>query len=270
MKKVCTAVAVTMLCLLSFAFLVSPAVADWHGGEALVMYKMGSDGWVQHNYKDGSTWNKFRAEFVDQGWSVDFAKHIDVAKLSNYDALFVLTPRENIPGDEAQAIINWVMEGGQLVIGQSDGGIDPYANEITETFGIIFDKSVEMKITDFATHILTTTPNELEEVEGASKARNISVTGASREIGFDAKGRCLLAVNESAGKGVVVAIGDEWMWSWSMKYKKFDKADNEELMDNILAYFKQTCSVPEFTTLTFTIPVFALLSVVFLLLRRRK
>lgn len=30
--------------------------------------------------------------------------------------------------------------------------------------------------------------------------------------------------------------------------------DNEELPDNILAYFKQTCSVLEFKTLTFTIP----------------
>ena len=98
------------------------------------------------------------------------------------------------------------------------------------------------------------------------KAWNISVTGASQQIGFDAKGRSLLTVNESAGKGVVVAIGDEWMWNKC----KFDKADNEELMDNILAYFKQTCSVSEFTALTFTIPVFGLLGVVFLPLRRRR
>ena len=54
------------------------------------------------------------------------------------------------------------------------------------------------------------------------------------------------------------------MWSDCL----FDKADNEELLDNILAYFRQTCSVPEFTALWFTIPVLGLLGMVFLLLRR--
>ncbi len=259
-------IVIAVLLLVSFAFMVSPAVAEWHGGKALVMYRTWSpsDGWVQYNYKTSYNWDSFRAELKEQNWSVDYAKHVNTTMLSNYDALFVLTPRENIPDDEARAIINWVLEGGQLVITQN--GTGTYANEITGTFGITFDGyRLKMKMTNFSTHPVTTTPFTLTEVRGVT-ARNISVNGTSQQIGFDKKGRCFLAVNDTAGKGVVVAIGDEYMWSDWM----FNCNDNEELLDNILAYFKRTCSVPEFTTLTFTIPVFGLLSVVFLLLRRRR
>jgi len=265
MKERGGSIAIAVLFLVSFAFLVTPAVADWHGGKALVMYKKGGDGWVQHNYKEGSTWNNFRAEFADRGWSVDFAKHVDAANLSNYDALFVLTPRENIPDDEAQAIINWVLGGGQLVITQDDCGV--YANNITKTFGIEFDGCRPMEINEFANHPVT---HSLSKVDGAT-ARKIKVSGSSKRIGWY-KGLickyCLLAVNDTAGEGVVVAIGDEWMWSCRKLCCRFNQADNKELLDNILAYFRQTCSVPEFTPLWFTIPVLGLLGMVFLLLRR--
>ena len=254
---------IAILFLLSFFLSAGFVVADWHGGKVLVMYKKGSDGWVQHNYNDSSAWGKFRNEFAEQGWNVAFAKHVNAAKLSEYDALFVLTPTKNIPDDEAEAIINWVKSGGQLVIGQSDGRIEPYANEITEIFGIKFEKSAKMRMKNFTVHALTTTPNYLKEVKGASKARSMNISGSSIPLGFDAKGRCLLAINESAGDGVIVAIGDEWLWSNS----KFGKADNEELLDNILVYFTRTCSVPEFSTLTFLIPVF-LLAVLFLFRRK--
>ena len=50
---------------------------------------------------------------------------------------------------------------------------------------------------------------------------------------------CLRAVNDSAGKGVVIAIGDnKYMWH----DRKFDNADNEELLDNIF-YFKFSSGV---------------------------
>ena len=62
---------------------------------------------------------------------------MNASLLSNYDALFVLTPVKDIPDDEAQAIIDWVKSGGQLVITQN--GTGTYANEITAEFGIEFD-----------------------------------------------------------------------------------------------------------------------------------
>jgi len=271
MKERGVGIVIAVLFLVSFAFLVTPAVADWHGGKALVMYKTwtwnSSDGWVQYNYKTSYNWDSFRAELEEQGWSVDYAKHVNSTLLSNYDALFVLTPRKNIPDVEAQAIINWVLGGGQLVITQDDCGV--YANNITKTFGIEFDGcKLTMEINNFADHPVTTTPSLLTEVRGKT-ARKITVSGSSTEIGWDSKNRCLLAVNDTAGEGVVVAIGDEWMWScWRCWSCKFNQADNEELLDNILAYFRQTCSVPEFTPLWFTIPVLGLLGMVFLLLRR--
>ena len=273
MKERGVGIVIAVLLLVSFAFLVTPAVADWHGGKALVMYSEcsywpPSDGWVQHNYKDYKIWNNFSAEFADQGWSVDYAKHVDAANLSNYDALFVLTPNEDIPDEEAQAIINWVLDGGQLVITQDWKG--KYANEITEPFGIEFIRGIKgctfSYINGFGDHPVTTTPYSLSKVNGIT-ARRMKVSAPSREIGWFSNciGKyCLLAVNDTAGEGVVVAIGDEYMWSdcW------FDKADNKELLDNILAYFRETCSVPEFTPLWFTIPVLGLLGMVFLLLRR--
>lgn len=70
-----------------------------------------------------------------------------------------------------------------------------------------------MSMKNFTVHALTTTPNYLKEVEGARKARSMNIGGSSIPLGFNAKGRCLLAINESAGAGVVVAIGDEWLWS---------------------------------------------------------
>jgi len=254
---------IAILFLLSFFLSAGSVVADWHGGKALVLYKKSGDGWVEWNYKDRLTWKKFRNEFVEQGWTIDFAKHVNASLLSNYDALFVLTPVKDIPDEEAQAIIDWVKSGGQLVITQN--GTDTYANEITAEFGIEFDGCVPMLINKFASHPVTTTPNSLSKVDGIT-ARKIEVSGSSKEIGWY-KGLlvkyCLLAVNDSAGEGVVVAIGDEWMWSkW-----RFNKWDNEELLDNILAYFRRTCSVPEFSTLTFLIPVF-LLAVLFLFRRK--
>jgi len=266
---------IAILFMLSFFLSVGSVVADWHGGKALVLYSERSywppsDGWVQHNYRNGTVWEKFRNEFAAQGWTVDFAKHVNDSLLSNYDALFVLTPVEDIPNDEAQAIIDWVKSGGQLVITQN--GTDTYANEITAEFGIEFDDyTLCMKINKFASHPVTTTPNSLSEVDGAT-ARKIKVSGSSKEIGWY-EGRfmgkkvkyCLLAVNDTAGEGVVVAIGDEWMWS-NFCFNSTNN-DNEELLDNILAYFRRTCSVPEFSTPTFLIPVF-LLAVLFLFRRK--
>jgi len=254
---------IVILFLLSCFLSIGSVVADWHGGKALVLYKKSGDGWVQWNYKDRPTWEKFRNEFAEQGWTVDFAKHVDASLLSNYDALFVLTPVKDIPDAEAQAIIDWVKSGGQLVITQN--GTDTYANEITAEFGIEFDGCRAMEINKFASHPVTTTPYLLNKVDGAT-ARKIKVSGSSKEIGWYKDKYCLLAVNDTAGEGVVVAIGDEWMWS----KRRFDKWDNKELLDlldNILAYFRRTCSVPEFSTLTFLISVF-LLAVLFLFRRK--
>jgi len=255
---------VVILFLLSFFLSVGSVVADWHGGKALVLYKKCGDGWVEWNYKESDTWEKFRNEFAAQGWTVDFAKHVNASLLSNYDALFVLTPVKDIPDEEAQAIIDWVKSGGQLVITQN--GTDTYANEITAEFGIKFDGYRAMEITEFASHPVTTTPYQLSEVDGAT-ARKIKVFGSSKEIGWYKGKYCLLAVNDTAGEGVVVAIGDEWMWSYTWPLYRFDQADNKKLLDNILAYFRRTCSVPEFSTPTFLIPVF-LLAVLFLFRRK--
>jgi len=258
---------IVILFLLSFFLSAGSVVADWHGGKALVLYKEDGDGWVQHNYKNGTIWEKFRNEFEEQGWTVDFARHVNASLLSNYDALFVLTPVKDIPDDEAQAIIDWVKSGGQLVITQN--GTWTYANEITAEFGIEFDGCRAMEINKFASHPATTTPYLLNKVDGAT-ARKIKVFGSSKEIGWY-KGLlvkyCLLAVNDTAGEGVVVAIGDEWMWSYKRPSYRFDRWDNEELLDNILAYFRRTCSVPEFSTPTFLILVF-LLAVLFLFRRK--
>ena len=265
---------IVILFLLSFFLSAGSVVADWHGGKALVLYSERSywppsDGWVQHNYRNGTVWEKFRNEFAAQGWTVDFAKHVAKSLLSNYDALFVLTPVEDIPNDEAQAIIDWVKSGGQLVITQN--GTGTYANNITAEFGIEFDGPLLLPIqtiNSFTSHPVTTTPNSLSEVDGIT-ARKIEVSGSSKEIGWYDGGLlgkyCLLAVNDTAGEGVVVAIGDEWMWSDCC----FDSTDNdnEELLDNILVYFRRTCSVPEFSTPTFLIPVF-LLAVLFLFRRK--
>ena len=260
---------IAILFLFSFFLSVGSVVADWHGGKALVLYKKSGDGWVEWNYKDRPTWEKFRNEFAEQGWTVDFARHVNASLLSNYDALFVLTPVKNIPDDEAQAIIDWVKSGGQLVITQNGTKPTPYANEITVEFGIKFDGWRPMEINNFTSHSVTTTPYLLNKVDGAT-ARKIKVFGSSKEIGWY-KGLlgkyCLLAVNDTAGEGVVVAIGDEWMWSYTWPLYRFDQADNEELLDNILAYFRRTCSVPEFSTPTFLIPVF-LLAVLFLFRRK--
>jgi len=260
---------IAILFLLSFFLSAGSVVADWHGGKALVLYSERSywppsDGWVQHNYKESDTWEKFRNEFAEQGWTVEFAKHVNASLLSNYDALFVLTPVEDIPDEEAQAIIDWVKSGGQLVITQN--GTGTYANEITAEFGIEFDGRKPMEINNFTSHPVTTTPYQLNKVDGAT-ARKIKVSGSSKEIGWYKGKYCLLAVNDSAGEGVVVAIGDEWMWSYTRPLYRFDQDDNKELLDNILAYFTRTCSVPEFSTPTFLIPVF-LLAVLFLFRRK--
>ncbi|RLI88413.1 MAG: hypothetical protein DRO98_03165, partial [Archaeoglobales archaeon] len=71
---------------------------------------------------------------------------------------------------------------------------------------------------------------------------------------------------DTAGEGVVVAIGDEWMWSYTWPSYRFDKDDNKKLLDNILAYFRQTCSIPEYPSPL--LPLLLIFGAVFLLLRR--
>ncbi|MDF2954822.1 MAG: hypothetical protein OD815_000438 [Candidatus Alkanophagales archaeon MCA70_species_2] len=266
-KKVFVAAAVALLLVI----FITPAVAEWHGGKALVLYKRwcpSEDGWVQYSYKNSPFWSKFRNELVEQGWTVDYARHVNASLLSNYDALFVLTPVKNIPDEEAQAIIDWVKSGGQLVITQ-DERKKAYANEITKEFGIEFGSYKLLSvINEFGYHPITKGLSEVNGTIGTIglTAREIKVSGSSKEIGWFMVGPfkyCLLAVNDTAGKGVVVAIGDEWMWSNCC----LDLADNEELLDNILAYFWQTCSVPEYPTPL--LPSLLTLSAVFLLLIRR-
>ncbi|MDF2957152.1 MAG: hypothetical protein OD814_000774 [Candidatus Alkanophagales archaeon MCA70_species_1] len=250
---------------------ITPAVAEWHGGKALVLYKRwcpSEDGWVQYSYKNSSFWREFRNELVEQGWTVDYARHVNASLLSNYDALFVLTPVKNIPDEEAQAIIDWVKSGGQLVITQ-DERKKAYANEITKEFGIEFGSYKLLSvINEFGYHPITKGLSEVNGTIGTIglTAHEIKVSGSSKEIG-GYEGLfvkyCLLAVNDTAEDGVVVAIGDEWMWSDLC----FNLADNEELLDNILAYFWQTRSVPEYPTPL--LPSLLTLGAVFLLLRRR-
>ena len=64
--------------------------------------------------------------------------------------------------------------------------------------------------------------------------------------------------------GVVVAIGEEFMW----QNQFFNKWDNERLMDNILAYFWKYCSIPEFSSVA--LPAIAMFGLIFLISRRSR
>lgn len=196
------------LFLFSLALLIPGANATWHGGKALVLYRVPADGWVQYNYKDSHFWSKFRTEIENQGWDVDYGRHVNASLLSRYDALFVLTPVKDIPDEEAQAIIEWVKKGGQIVITQNY--TQNFANEITDEFGIHFNGhgGKHVYIDNFTSHPLTDGITRVHLVE----THKIYVGGMSEGIAWNRKGECLIAVNDSAGKGLVVAIGDNELW----------------------------------------------------------
>lgn len=249
MKK--KAVAMLLAAILMFSvFAVSPVVAlNWHGGEALVLYEDAAGvGWVQYNYNTSTSWTNFRTNFAPEGWTADYATNVNAAMLQNYDALFVLTPHEDIPDAEAAAIIDWVKDGGQLLITQNDNM--NYANEITDVFGINYTIGGpgvwSMTVFDRA-DTLTTAPNWLTKVNG-STVQPITTMLPAKCVGWDnpVDMNCYLAVNDSAGSGIVVAVGEEFMWENTY----FPRADNKELMDNVLGRFwkhSYPVPVPQFT-----------------------
>lgn len=262
-----------MLAAMLMLPMVAPVAAGWHGGKALVLYKDAQGGWVQYDYKTSPNWSEFRANFAEEGWSVDFTRHVNLAQLQNYDALFVLTPVEDIPDAEACAIITWVEDyHGQLVITQNDNMT--YANEITEGWGIrwISPGYNQWEIDTVATDPIT---EGITHVEGVT-AQEMNVSSPAVEIGWDTNAgnynisprRCYLAKvypTTGADPGVVVAIGEEFMWQ---NPRFFDKWDNERLMDNILAYFWKYCSIPEFSSVA--LPAIAMFGLIFLISRRSR
>ena len=258
-----------MLAAMLMLPMVAPVAADWHGGAALVLYRDAQGGWVQYDYKTSSNWSEFRANFAEEGWAVDFTRHVNLTLLLKYDALFVLTPVEDIPDDEARDIITWVEDyHGQLVITQNDNMT--YADEITAGWGIrwispgytlweIDTVADDDPITEGITH-----------VEGIT-AQEMNVSSPEAEIGWDTEAgnysvsppRCYLA-KVYPKTGVVVAIGEEFMW----ENQFFNKWDNERLMDNILDYFWKYCSIPEFSSVA--LPAIAMFGLIFLISRRSR
>lgn len=255
--RICVVLAA--LVLLSFCHPVSA------NGQALVLYKTWSpaDGWVRYSYYTSYYWDEFRDEFEEKGWTADFAKHVDSDVVNNYEVLFVLTPSKDVPDNERQVIIDWVENGGNLVVSQDDGGI--YANELTENFGITFGGDHSFTINDFNSHPVTNGLSVVTSGEG----RVIETSGDSHGLGYfdGAEGRkCLLAINESAGMGTVIAIGDESMW----KDGTIDEDDNELFLDNILDYYSSPTPIPEFSPLTMAFSIIALIGMVLLMTGREK
>jgi hypothetical protein len=228
---------------ISLFLLTYPVSAE----NAIVMYK-GDDGWVRYNFPTSYYWDDFKGEFAEQGWNLEFRKHVDSSVLSNCDALFVINPGKNIPDDEANAIISWVNNGGKLVITQDKYG--KYANEITENFGITFDSTAQFTVNKFISHPITDGLSVVGTF-GTEEGRTVTVSGDAKELGFHNAANCLIAINENAGNGVVIAIGDEIMW----KDGTFDKNSNEQFMDNILSYFSKPSEIPEFNPFTLLLAV---------------
>ncbi len=217
--------------------LIQIATAEQVRCKALVLY----DSWVQHdginNYKDSRRWEKFRSALKER-CSVEFTKHVNLSMLKNYDVLFILTPDEDIPDDEVNAIINWVKSGGCLVITQD--GNHKFANEISEKFGIKFRGRARMEVRNFVDHPIT---RGLGSIVGATGSSKIIVFGNSKVLGLDSVGHCFIAVNESAGCGKIIAIGDELLWMNS----RIEHWNNAKLLDNIVQYCCccKKCSIPE-------------------------
>ncbi|MFO7967663.1 MAG: DUF4350 domain-containing protein [Archaeoglobaceae archaeon] len=257
MKRICIVLAA--LLLLSLCHPVSA------NGQALVLYKTWSpdDGWVRYSYYTSYYWDEFRDKLEEMGWTADFARHVDSNSINNYDVLFVLTPYEDIPDGERQTIIDWVENGGNMVISQDDGAL--YSNELTRPFGMTFGADHTFTVNDFNSHAITNGVSMVTSEDGSV----IETSGDSNGLGyFDGSegSECLLAINESAGKGTVVAIGEESMW----KDGTIGENDNELLLENILNYYASPTSVPEFTPLTMAFSIIALMGMVLFLIGREK
>lgn len=230
---------------LSLAIARSSALI-WHGGKALVLIRTATTGWVGTDYQTHPNLGNFRAEFADQGWTADYATNVTAALLQNYDALFVLTPCYNIPDGEAEAIRDWVIDGGQLMITQNEDMT--FADEITQPFGITWiswtppSYGWDADTFDY-TDSLTTTPNNLNLINGFT-ANQLIVAPPAKAVGWhnSTKDIITLAVAEegAVGDGIVIALCDEAIWGDFF----FVMNDNEELMENVLARFRAHSSVP--------------------------
>ena len=167
--------------------------------------------------------------------------------LIDYDMVFILTPPESIPAPEVQALKDYVLGGGILVLSHDDYPTEfnkQNANDIINHFGINFvDDHLYMN------YFLTWNPamyphqltNNMVETKGSTCGKlNVggSLVGWTNKIltKLESVDKIHTAISEKdVGDGKLVVFGDEFMWeNWAWSYQS-----NEQFLDNILNLITQ-------------------------------
>jgi hypothetical protein len=227
--------------------------------------KVGLDNWYNHetNAKTGkpyhylwtdsawsgySRWGKI---FTDKGAKITTIARPNAAVLSKINVYIMVDPdttTENpspnyITTDDANAIEAWVKKGGVLMILSNDAPNCEFThlNQLTSRFGFTFDHVTLHPVTDknFEMGASVNLPDH-PIFKGVNKiyikeVSSLKLSGSAKPI-ITENGQVLMA-EVKVGKGLVVAIGDPWIYNEYIDHDRLPQDfENRKAAENLTGY----------------------------------
>jgi hypothetical protein len=204
--------------------------------------------WTDTAMSGYSRWGKI---FTDKGSKISTLDRPDAATLSKINVYIIVDPdttSENpspnyIMPEDANAIEAWVKNGGVLMILANDGPNCEFThlNQLTSRFGFTFDHVTLHPVTgkNYEMGASTNLPNH-PIFKGVKKIyikeiSSLKLSGQAKPI-ITENGQVLMT-EVKFDKGLVVAIGDPWIYNEYMDHEKLPMDfENRKAAENLTDY----------------------------------
>jgi len=207
--------------------------------------------WTDTATSGYSRWGKI---FTDKGAKISTLDRPEAATLAKINVYILVDPdttTENpnpnyIVPEDADAIVNWVKNGGVLMILANDAPNCEFThlNQLTSRFGFTFNHVTLHPVTgkNFEMGASTNLPNH-PIFKGVKKiyikeVSSLNLSGTAKPI-ITENGQVLMT-EAKIGKGLVVAIGDPWIYNEYIDHDKLPKDfENRKAAENLSDYLLQ-------------------------------
>jgi len=225
-----------------------------------------------HGADLGST---LKNELTDRGFEIEINsdKTLDSIALGEYDVLVIAIPDKEISETEINAVLNYVSDGGNLVLLGKAGGVIDSMNNLSKNFGIEFNRDTlkdpsdrgygwkeEVIIHSFISHPVTKDIRTIAyyyprwgdfgctlSLSGSASALAIGDDDSYSEVYEKGSHPPVLAVS-SFGDGKAVGYGCYSSWLRSEYAGGLEDRDNKQLALNIFHYLTDTTTIEIPTT----------------------
>lgn len=204
--------------------------------------------WTDSALSGYSEWGRI---FLDQGATLTTVSLPEKGVLKKLDVYIIVDPdstSENqdpsyILDGEVSLIVNWVRSGGVLVLLANDAPNCEFThlNRLAGRFGLFFNHVTLMPVTgtNYEMGAINNLPEHLL-FKGVNKVyfkdvSSLTLSGNSKEI--LSKGGSVLIAESRFGKGLVVAVGDPWIYNEYIDHLRLpDDFDNYKAAENLTEY----------------------------------